>query len=147
MFSSDVYFDPCYKHFKNTQAAKIIFDDINFFACDVECQIVNVPRLRTKECKADFISDVNKMATSIVKFDSLDSFKYEYNNVFRGLKNNPVPVYFEETEVIDDYKTTRNQQEKAKEVKLESGDIFKRDGENYVKEDIIMNIIKKLNKN
>ena len=120
---------------------------MSHFAKNMECQIVNVPRMRTNEYKNDFITENNRNNSSIIKFDSIKNFNHEYSKVFKNLKNNPVPIYSEGKAIYNDYGVLVKEQEKVKVVKNEADDVFSRDRNNFVKEDIIMNIMKKLNKN
>lgn len=112
-----------------------------------ECQVINVPRLNLKNFKSDLVTEENRNRSSIIKFDSVNTFKNEYRNVFSNLKNNPVPVYSEDKVIYTDYGVITKDQEKVKVIKNENDDIFSRDRNDFVKEDVILNIMKKLNKN
>lgn len=63
------------------------------------------------------------------------------------MKNKPVPVYSEESYSYNDYGVIIKEQKKIKVTEFETNDIFSRDRNNYVKEDVLLNIMKKLNKN
>lgn len=142
-----MYFDPCYKTFKSVEAAKMLFDEIGFFSDDFDCQIINPPRLNSKNIKSDFVTEENRNKSAIIKFDSIKNFKYEYGKVFNNLKSNPVPKYYEEKVSYNDYGIIKKEQEKVELKKIENEDIFTREKNNFVKEDVILNIMKKLNKN
>jgi hypothetical protein len=92
-----------------------------------------------------------KQKTSIVKFNP-KNLKFDYNNWFgEDEKENtnikvPIPSVNLEKIIYTDYGKFDDDKEKIELEKKEVGDIFKRDGTNYVKDDIIMNILRKMNK-
>jgi len=63
------------------------------------------------------------------------------------LKKNPVPNYSEKQIKYSDYGVIVKEQEKVSVTKNETDDIFSRDRNNFVKDDVILNIMKKINKN
>lgn len=92
-----------------------------------------------------------KKSTQIVKF-SPNGIKNDYNNWF--MENEkvfdikiPTPVVNKENIIYSDYGKFEDDKEKIDLDRKEVDDIFKRDGNNYVKDDIIMNILRKMNKN
>lgn len=120
---------------------------MNLLAENYECQIINAPRLNLKDLKSEFLTEENRNSSSIIKFDSVKNFKFEYSKVFTNLKKNPVPSYSEEKITYNDYGLITKEQEKLKVTRDLNEDIFSRDRDNFVKEDVILNIMKKLNKN
>ena len=124
-----------------------MFDNIKNFSEYYEFQIINSPRIRTESFKEEMISEENRKYSSIIKFDSVKDFKYEYNKVFKNLKKNPVPSYSEKHITYSDYGIIPKDEEKINKIKIETEDIFYRDRNNFVKEDPILSIMKKLNKN
>lgn len=63
------------------------------------------------------------------------------------MKKNPVPNYSEKQIKYSDYGVIVKEQEKVSVTKNETDDIFSRDRNNFVKDDVILNIMKKINKN
>ena len=119
---------------------------MDYFAKYFEIQIANVPKIRVKEIKCDPISEVNINNSSIMRFNSLKHFKNEHSHVFKNLKKNPIPTYSEEMVAYDDYVLYAKEQEKGKVIKDDNIDIFNRDRDNFVKNDILLDIMKKINK-
>jgi len=116
-------------------------------AQNYDCQIINAARLNFKNITTDFVTEENRNNSSIIKFDSVKNFRNEYRKVFNNLKKNQVPKYSEERVTYSDYGIITKEQEKVKVERDHSDDIFSRDRNNFVKEDVILNIMKKLKKN
>ena len=95
------------------------------------------------------IEELNEK-TSIVKFNP-SIIEKDYKNWFKeSEKNNliiPKPAVDFERIIYTDYGKFDDDKEKVELDKNEVGDIFKRDGTNYVKDDILMNILRKMKKN
>ena len=110
-----------------------------------------IPNFHLQENKEVF--ELYKKNTQIVKF-SPTNIKSDYNNWFgetekekETINNNiPIPKVNSEKIVYTDYGKFEDDKEKIDLEKKVVEDIFRRDGTNYLKDDIIMNILRKLNK-
>lgn len=96
--------------------------------------------------EGDYDKENIKKNTSIVSSTPLN-LDINYKKWFiEETEKIPTPAFDFEKVIYNDYGRFDDEKEKIEISRKEVGDIFKRDGTNYVKDDIIMNILRKLNK-
>ena len=142
----NVFIDPMLKDIKDHNEALNLQDFLAEISESIGFQMMNMTF--EKDDKSQ-IEELNEK-TSIVKFNP-SIIEKDYKNWFKeSEKNNliiPKPAVDFERIIYTDYGKFDDDKEKVELDKNEVGDIFKRDGTNYVKDDILMNILRKMKKN
>ena len=130
---------------KDKDDAEELLDNLSELSVSLGFQMMNGTLPSAEADEENNFEDL-KENTTIVKSTTM-SLGSDYKNWFAEKKKVPVPAVSLEKIAYTDYGKFDDDDEQKVMEKKDVNDIFRRDGTNYVKDDILLNLLKKMNKN